>query len=117
MPFGTLLLPREAVAQTLGYGPVVRVKLSRAVPIVEAWSRLLNSASWSRVRVRTAGRLMMVAGGLLVVAAVYLWQLGVGACDTSCGDSDRALAVLGLPGLCLLVVGVVLVTVLSRREL
>jgi hypothetical protein len=90
------------------------LKLSRAGPMLGAWSRLLSCASWSLVRVRTAARLMMVTGGLLVVAAVYMWQLGIGACDTSCGHSVRGLVVFGLPGLCLFVVGVGLARLLSR---
>jgi hypothetical protein len=62
-----------------------------------------------------AGRLMIVVGGLLVVAAVYMWQLGIGACDTSCGHSHRSLVVFGLPGLYLIVLGVVLVRRVLRR--
>ena len=88
--------------------------LGRAGSMLGAWSRLLKDASWSLVTVRTAVRVMMVMSGVLVVAALYLWQLGIGACDTSCGHSDRSLVVFGLPGLCLFVVGVVLARLLSR---
>jgi hypothetical protein len=56
-------------------------------------------------RVRTLGRLMLATGGVLMFAALCLWLLGVGACDTSCGHADQALVVFGLPGLIVFVLG------------
>lgn len=52
---------------------------------------------------------LVTAGMGLCLLAVYLWQLGIGACDTNCGNSDAALLYLGVPGLALLIAGIGLI--------
>jgi hypothetical protein len=54
-------------------------------------------------------------GGLLMAGAVFLWLLGMNACDTSCGHSDRAFVVFGLPGLIVFVLGIALTRLRSNR--
>jgi hypothetical protein len=64
---------------------------------------------------RYVGIVLALFGSVVCLFGIYMWGLGSGSCDTSCGHAYRWLLYLALPGVVLLVAGLALRAWSKRR--